>query len=66
MFESCENKSCVDVNIYEDMILEEKEQFYVTLERTEGLDSRILLAPVNGLIEITSTDSMLCIAYILE
>ena len=62
MFHSCENKSCVNVKIYEDMILEEKEQFHVTLERTEGLDSRILLSPVNGLVEIMSTDSMLCIA----
>ena len=35
-----------------DMIAEMTESFFVTLERTPGLDSRITLDPVDGLIEI--------------
>ena len=57
-FNCCETRSCVAVNVYEDMILEENELFDITLERTLDLDNRIVLAPVIGQVEIRSTDSM--------
>ena len=45
------------VTVYEDKVLEESELFGITLERTFGLDNRIVLAPVIGQVEIINTDS---------
>ena len=42
MFSACEKKSCVNVSF---------ESFNVNLERTPGLDGRITLHPVEGLLE---------------
>ena len=42
MFSACEKKSCVNVSI---------ESFNVNLERMPGLDRRITLHPVEGLLE---------------
>ena len=54
MFAACEMRSCVNVSIVDDMILENTESFDVILERTPDLDSRITLDPGNGIVEITS------------
>ena len=40
------------------IICELTESFFVTLERTPGLDSRITLDPVDGEIEISDDDGM--------
>ena len=56
MFEACQKRSCVTVTIVDDDILEMTESFDVTLERTPGLDSRITLRPVDGVVEITDED----------
>ena len=53
VFAACEMRSCVDVFIMDDIILENDESFGITLMRTKGLDSRITLAPVNGVVKIT-------------
>jgi collagen type VI alpha len=45
----------VDVPITDDLVLENTESFFVTLERN-GLDSRIDLEPVDGEIEIIDND----------
>ena len=42
MFDECQKKSCVNVFL---------ESFNVNLERTPGLDRRITLHPVEGLLE---------------
>ena len=42
----------MDIPIVDDDVLENSELFNVTLERN-GLDSRITLNPVDGLVEIT-------------
>ena len=39
-----------------DAVLENIETFAVTLARTSGLDSRIVLSPVNGVVEIIDND----------
>ena len=54
-FPPCERRSCVDIPIVDDDVLENSELFNVTLERN-GLDSRITLDPVDGLVEITDND----------
>ena len=54
MFGACQRRSCV--TIVDDDILEMTESFDVTLERTPGLDSRITLDPVDGVVEITDDD----------
>ena len=51
-FDSCEIRQCTEIRIVDDMIMEMTESFLVTLERTPGLDDRITLNPVNGLVEI--------------
>ena len=56
-FAACEMRSCVDVYIMDDITLENDESFDLTLERTSGLNSRITLDPVNGVVEITDNDA---------
>ena len=56
MFEACDKRHCVNVTIVNDDILEMTESFSVTLERTLGLDDRITLRPVDGVVEITDDD----------
>ena len=55
-FAACQIRSCVNVSIINDIVLENVESFDVTLDRTTGLDSRIALEPVDGVIEITDND----------
>ena len=56
MFGACARRHCVNVSIVDDDVLEMTESFTVTLERISGLDSRITLDPVDGVIEITDDD----------
>ena len=57
MFEACQRRRCVNVTIVDDEVLErEVESFTVTLERTPGLNNRITLNPVDGVVEITDDD----------
>ena len=51
-FPACETKQCVDVTIVDDDVSEGDESFNVTLERTPGLNMRITLDPVDGIILI--------------
>ena len=57
VFPPCERRSCVAIPIVDDDVLENSELFNVTLERN-GLDTRITLDPVDGLVEITDNDGM--------
>ena len=52
VFPPCERRSCVDIPIVNDDVLENSELFNVTLERN-GLDGRITRDPVDGMVEIT-------------
>lgn len=56
MFNMCQKRSCADVPIVDDLVLENDESFSVTLDRTTGLDVRITLDLVEGEIEITDND----------
>ena len=57
MFPACQRRGCVNVTIVDDEVLErEVESFTVTLERTPGLDNRIALNPVDGVVEIRDND----------
>ena len=57
MFEACQRRRCVNVTIVDDEVLErEVESFTVTLQRTTGLNNRITLNPVDGVVEITDND----------
>ena len=58
-FNACENQSCVDIIIVNDMLHEEDEAFNVTLERTSGLNENITLNRVDTVIEIIDDDGML-------
>ena len=55
-FPACGRKQCVDVTIVDDEAEETIESFDVTLERPPGLDMRISLDPVDGVIYITDND----------
>ena len=55
VFPPCERSRCVDIPIVDDDVLENSELFSVSLERN-GLDTRITLDPVDGLVEITDND----------
>ena len=56
-FAACETRHCVNVTIVDDLVDELDEFFHYTLERTPGLDPRISLTPVDGVIEIIDDDS---------
>ena len=66
-FDACDTRQCTEMPIVDDMIVELTESFFVTLERTPGLDSRITLDPVDGEIEITDNEGMCihCIRYLI-
>ena len=56
MFAACETQHCVNVATIDDRIVELNEMFVITLERTPDLDSRIMLNPVAGHVEIIDDD----------
>ena len=62
MFAECQNRSCENISIEDDAVVENDELFNVTLERAEDLDSRIMLnrSRVDGKIEIKDNDGMCC------
>ena len=62
LFAACEIRSCVNVSITNDDILETTESFFVNLNRN-GLDSRIMLDPTRGEIEILDDDDSMIIPY---
>ena len=55
-FSACGTRSCVSVDIVNDLVDEPEELFRVALGRTSGLDDRITLNPVNGQIMIIDDD----------
>ena len=58
-FEACTTRVCETLSIVDDNISERKELFYLTLERTPDLDSRIILNPRDGAVEIGDDDGKL-------
>ena len=56
-FDECERRSCINITIVDDEVLENTEYFNLTLERN-GLHERIQLDPVDGLVQITNNDRM--------
>ena len=56
---ACQRRSCVNMTIINDEILEDNETFEVTLEPNPDLDSRILLAPITAEINIIDDDCKL-------
>ena len=55
-FAPCDKRICVDVPIVDDEIVENVDTFEVSLQRPPGLDSRITLSPVDGIIDISDND----------
>ena len=51
-FSACQRRVCVNITIQSDGVPEQTESFFVTLERTPGLDSKVTLDPLDGEIEI--------------
>ena len=47
---------CVPISITNDDVVEQVESFYVTLERTPGLDDSVLLGPTQKMIPIVNDD----------
>ena len=41
--EKCNTEQCIAISLHDDMMLEQVESFFVSLERTTGLDKRIIL-----------------------
>ena len=56
MFDSCETRQCTNITIMNDTSIE---SFFVTLEKTPDLDSRITLDPAVGEIFVTANDGLL-------
>ena len=45
MFPTCISESCIRIPITDDMAVEQRESFFVSLQRTDGLDTRIQIDP---------------------
>ena len=58
-FAACENQTCVHILIVNDKHYEPDEAFYVVLERIVGLNDRITLDPVGGVVTIKDNDGEL-------
>ena len=56
LFGTCQTKQCALIRIEDDAIIEDVENFFVTLERTSGLNDRITLEPIDGEIQISDRD----------
>ena len=57
-FGACQNRSCENISIENDSMLEVLEEFELSLERTNDLDVTITLIRVNGVVEITDDDGL--------
>ena len=62
-FERCGNRSCTNITIQSDGIMEETETFTITLERTLGLNPRIILSQVDGEVTILDVSSKWIILF---
>ena len=62
-FTPSDNIPCVTVNITDDEVVEQKESFNVFLERTPGLNERVVIVPEKskGEVVIKNDDSMFAI-----
>ena len=58
-FDACTTRVCETLSIVDDNISERIELFYLTLERTSDLDSRIILNPRDGAVTIVDDDGKL-------
>lgn len=56
-FSECENRSCAEIEIVFDNEIEDTETFDITLEKTIGLDRRIILGAVDGYVSILDVPS---------
>ena len=65
-FDACETRRCMNVAIVDDLVeeLPPNEFFHYTLGRTLGLDMRISLAPVDGVVEIIDNDGKYSLLYV--
>jgi hypothetical protein len=55
-FGICDIRKCLEIRIVDDSLGEEEERFSIFLGRTPRLDSRIVLTPVNGEVQIMDND----------
>ena len=57
-FGACDTRRCTEILIMDDMRVEQTKSIPVTLERTSDLDSRIILDPFEGDVEIIDNDGV--------
>ena len=65
-FVACDRRSCLNLTIVNDLILENTEQFTLSLTRSADLDQRIFLDPVDAIVDIIDNDGTPTIANILH
>lgn len=65
-FSACSPRQCFDVSIVDDSIPEYIEFFLLRLERSPGLDSRIILIPITATVEIIDDDCMFIMNITVE
>ena len=58
LFAACQRRSCLNVTIVDDDLLEGTETFRASLTRPFDLDTRIILDPVDGVVQISDNDGM--------
>ena len=61
-FSANQRRLCVNISIVDDMIVEQRESFSITLERTPDLNSRITLFPDSAEVVIPNNDGEMVVA----
>ena len=61
-FSANQRRLCVNISIVDDMIVEQRESFSITLERTPDLNSRITLFPDSAEVVIPNNDGEVVVA----
>ena len=55
-FAPCQTRSCVNIEIMDDCIVEDRGEFDVFLMRPDGLDNRIQIRTAHAVVNITDED----------
>ena len=61
-FSANQRRLCVTISIVDDMVVEQRESFSITLERTPDLNSRITLSSDSAEVVIPNNDGEMVVA----
>ena len=58
MFPVCEKRHCITITINDDLLVEKKKSFNITVEKYSGIGDELTINPSQGQVIIHDTDGM--------